>query len=74
LDDFKFRIRKKTMEQDVISIRLEIDHWFLRLFAPHIDTEYHLPSKHLLRYKGLSNLKNPSGAYKTVTIIYAYQS
>jgi hypothetical protein len=74
LDDFKFRIRRSKIEEDVISIRLEIDHWFLRLFAPHVDTDYHLPSKRLLRYEGLSNLKDPSGAYKVVTISYEYHS
>jgi hypothetical protein len=72
LDDFNFRIRKKGIEGDVISIRLEIDNWFLRLFAPHVDTDYDVRSKRLLRYEGLSNLKDRSGIYKVVTIVYDY--
>jgi hypothetical protein len=74
LDDYKFRIRKKEREGDIITIRLEIDNWLFRLFAPNIDTDYHLPSKRLLRYKGISNLKDASGKYKEVTIEYNYDA
>ena len=74
LDDYKFLIRKIKREGNIITIRLEIDNWFLRLFAPHIDTDYHLPSKRLLRYKGISNLKDVSGDYKDVIIEYSYDA
>ena len=74
LDDYKFRIRKTKRDGDVMTIRLEIDNWFLRIFAPHIDTDYHLPSRRLLRYKGISNLKDASGNYKEVIIEYTYDA
>lgn len=72
LDQFSFRIRKLTMEGDILYIRLEIDNWFLRLFAPHVDCEYDLRTRRLLRYVGVSNLEDPSGAHRKVNIIYTY--
>ena len=72
LDHYRFRIRRRSIDGDIITIRLEIDNWFLRLFAPHIDTVYHLQTGRLLRYQGVSNLKDASGAYKGVTIEYQY--
>jgi hypothetical protein len=74
LDDFRFRIRKQNIEDHVMTIRLEIDNWFLRLFAPYIETDYDLQTKRLLRYKGVSNLKDASGRYKAVTIEYRYDA
>ncbi|UCG13188.1 MAG: hypothetical protein JSU72_01470 [Deltaproteobacteria bacterium] len=74
LDQFKFRIRKRKIEGDTLYIRLEIDNWFLRLFAPHVDAEYDLRTRRLLRYVGISNLEDVSGKHKKVTITYSYKS
>ena len=72
LKQYKFRIRKLDLDEGILSIRLEIDNWFLRLFAPHVDAEYDLKKRHLLRYDGISNLSDASGAYKKVVITYTY--
>lgn len=72
LDQFSFRIRKLHREGDILSIRLEIDNWLLRLFAPHVDCEYDLRTRRLLRYVGVSNLEDPSGVHRKVTILYTY--
>jgi hypothetical protein len=74
LDQYDFRIRKRKIEGDTLYIRLEIDNWFLRLFAPHVDVEYDLRTRHLLRYEGISNLEDTSGKHKEVTVTYAYES
>ena len=74
LDQYEFRIRKRKINGDTLYIRLEIDNWILRLFAPHIDVEYDLRTRHLLRYEGVSNLEDASGNHKNVTITYAYES
>jgi hypothetical protein len=74
LDQFKFRIRKRDIKGDTIYIRLEIDNWFLRLFAPHIDVEYDLRTRRLLRYEGVSNLEDDSGKHRKVTITYTYEN
>ncbi|MGD8776785.1 MAG: hypothetical protein PVF76_07530 [Syntrophobacterales bacterium] len=74
LDQFKFRIRKRKIEDDTLHIRLDIDNWFLRLFAPHVDVEYDLQTRRLLRYEGISNLADASGKYSKVVITYSYDS
>jgi len=72
LNQYKFRIRKRERKAGILSVRLEIDNWFLRLFAPHVDAEYDLKTRHLLRYNGISNLSDASGDYKKVIITYSY--
>ena len=74
LDQFKFKIRKRKIKGDTLYIRLEIDNWFLRMFAPHVDAEYDLKTRRLLRYKGISNLEDTSGKHRKVTITYTYES
>lgn len=74
LDQYKFRIRKRKVDGDTLYIRLEIDNWLLRLFAPHVDVEYDQKIRRLLRYKGISNLEDASGKHKKVTITYSYES
>jgi hypothetical protein len=74
LDQYEFRIRKRKINGDTLYIRLEIDNWLLRMFAPHVDAEYDLKTRHLLRYEGISNLEDASGKHKKVTIIYSYES
>jgi hypothetical protein len=73
LDQFDFRIRKRGIEGRTIFLRLEIDNWLLRLFAPYIDVEYELNTGQLLRYEGMSNLKNAAGEYEEVKIVYDYR-
>jgi hypothetical protein len=74
LDQYEFRIRKRKINGDTLYIRLEIDNWLLRMFAPHVDAEYDLRTRHLLRYEGVSNLEDTSGKHKKVTITYSYES
>jgi hypothetical protein len=44
------------------------------MFAPHVDAEYDLKTRRLLRYEGISNLEDNSGKHKKVTITYSYES
>jgi hypothetical protein len=74
LDQYEFRIRKRKVDGDTLYIRLEIDNWLLRLFAPHVDVEYDQENRRLLRYEGISNLEAASGKHKKVTITYSYES
>jgi hypothetical protein len=62
------------MKGDTLSIRLEVDNWFLRLFAPHIDVEYGFRQRRLLRYEGISNLEDASGEHDKVVITYTYET
>ena len=72
LDQYKFRIRKLKIEGNVLSIRLEIDNWFLRLFAPYVDAVYDMNTRRLLRYEGRSNITDASGEFQDVVIEYSY--
>jgi hypothetical protein len=74
LDQYEFRIRKRKINGDTLYIRLEIDNWLLRMFAPHVDAEYDLKTRHLLRYEGISNLEDAAGKHKKVYITYSYES
>lgn len=74
LDQYEFRIRKRKINGDTLYIRLEVDNWLLRPFAPHIDVDYDLKNRHLLRYEGISNLEDIAGKHKKVTITYSYES
>ena len=73
LDQYEFRIRKKKIEGGTIFIRLEVENWLLRILAPHIDVDYDLKNRHLLRYEGISNLEDTSGKHKKVFITYSYE-
>lgn len=74
LDQYEFRIRKRKINGDTLYIRLEIDNWLLRMFAPHVDAEYDLKTRRLLRYEGISNLEDAAGKHRKVTITYSYES
>jgi len=72
LDQFDFRIRKRALEGTRLVVRLEIDNWFLRFFAPYVEADYDLKSRKLLQYRGISNLADPKGDHPVVTIDYEY--
>lgn len=72
LDQFDFRIRKMSEKGKNLQIRLEIDNWFLRLFAPHVDVVYETENGRIIRYEGISNMSDASGRYKKVRIDYFY--
>jgi len=74
LDQYDLRIRKLNLEGDTLYVRVEIDNWFLRLFAPHMDCEYDMKTRRLLRYEGISNLTDGSGKHAEVVITYAYET
>jgi hypothetical protein len=74
LDQYNFRIRKVKRVGQTLHIRLEIDNWFLRIFAPYVECEYELGTRRLLRYVGISNLEDGSGSHPKVDIVYTYQN
>jgi hypothetical protein len=73
LDQYQFRIRRVKVEGSAVTVRLEIDNWLLRLFAPNVDAVYDLETRRLVRYEGVSNLANASGDPLRVTITYSYE-
>jgi hypothetical protein len=55
-----------------MRVRIEMDNWFLRLFAPHVEADYDINSRKLLSYQGVSVVANASGKTVPVTISYEY--
>jgi hypothetical protein len=72
MDQFDIRIRKSQFEDGRLTIQIELDNWFLRLFAPRIEAEYNLEARRLLKYKGVSMIADASGKNVPVNVSYAY--
>lgn len=76
-EQYSFRIRRLAepgSNPETVSFRVEIDSWFLRLFAPYIEVRYHRETKRLLSYKGPSNLLDANREIQNVTITYEYEA
>jgi hypothetical protein len=73
LDQYDVCIRKSNLEGNILHIRVEMDNWFLKLFAPRIDAEYDLKQRRLLRYNGISLVADANGKHVPVSIAYEYE-
>ena len=73
LDQYEVCIRKSKIEGDVLHVRVEMANWFLKLFAPHMDAEYDLKTRRLLRYDGSSLVEDAGGKNTQVSIMYEYE-
>jgi hypothetical protein len=71
MNQFNIRILKSKIEEDRIVLRIELDNWFLRLFASHMEVEYDMVTRQLLSYQGVSVVADESG--KTVPVIISYE-
>ena len=73
LDTYAFRIRPlEDADRRHVRMRIEVDHWLLRQFAPHIEVVYERRTRRLIEYQGVSNLETPDGDTQDVVIQYAY--
>lgn len=72
MNQFDVRIRKSKTEDSRLSIRIELNNWFLRLFVPHIEVEYDINTRQLLSYKGVSVVADQSGKTVPVNVSYDY--
>lgn len=73
LDSYKFILSYKGKDKAGLDeFEVEIDNWFLRLFAPSLTLKYDPETKHLIYYKGLSNLSDENGEMMSVEINYKY--
>ena len=73
LDAYTFRIRPLGKPKaGVVRLRIEVDSFVLRVLAPHLDVDYELSSKRLLRYQGVSNVEGEGGATQQAIIQYSY--
>ncbi|MDX1707412.1 MAG: hypothetical protein R3274_02355 [Desulfobacterales bacterium] len=72
MDQYDVRIYQKARENDRIQIRIEMDNWFLRLFAPHVEVEYDIQTRQLVSYRGVSVVADASGKTIPITVSYEY--
>jgi hypothetical protein len=72
MDQFDVSIRKHKRVGNRLIVRLELDNWLLKLFTPHVEIEYDMIGKRLLRYDGMSMIADVSGKCKPVSVSYRY--
>jgi hypothetical protein len=73
LDTYGFRIRPlASPAPGVVRLRIEIESWLLRQLAPHLEVDYELKTRRLLKYRGVSNLDAADGGTQKVVIRYSY--
>lgn len=73
LDSYNFFLKMKKTSSDIAEFEIEIDNWFLRMFAPKLELVYDRKKGRLLRYKGLSNIRDKNKEIMKVDITYKYQ-
>ena len=57
---------------DEVTFRLDITNWILKMFADKIQVTYSKKDKVLLRYEGLTNLKNNKGDQYDAILTYTF--
>ena len=72
MDQFRVRIRPIKEENGRLTLRIDLDNWFLRLLAPVTEAEYEINTRRLVAYRGVSAISNTSGKNVPVTISYSY--
>ncbi|QQR90713.1 MAG: hypothetical protein IPJ88_02955 [Myxococcales bacterium] len=72
LEHYAFVIEPVQKKDDTVSFRMEIDSWLLNLFAGSLTFTYDRSTRHLIYYKGPSNLTDDEGDAQEVRIHYHY--
>ena len=75
LDYFSFNIGaqdKKNLEGPIIKLKMSVSSWVLKMFVSNVEIEYDTIKKHLLKYKGASNILTDDGKNQDVEITYEY--
>lgn len=70
LDYYQFRIVKVAGGEAEVKFAMEPDSMLIRLFAPRVLVTYALPGRRLLRYEGISNLRDAAGDNYQVRIVF----
>lgn len=72
LDWFTFKISRVDLNGNLMRLHMEPENWLIRFLAPHIETVYDVPTGHLVRYEGPSNILDGEGRTQMVTMTFAY--
>lgn len=71
---YPLRVRRLAFDGAQLVLRIEIDQWLYRLFAPHMDIAYDVRSRRLRWYEGPTHILDAQRAVRTVRIDYRYGS
>lgn len=71
LDYYFFRAKSKRSDENSLTIRLEFQNWFIRLFAPYLEITYDKKSKNIKSFYGASNILTDKGKLQNVYIDYS---
>lgn len=63
---------KKNSKTKLVTFRLDITNWILRLFARKIEVDYNPKTKRLMAYRGLTNIESEEGDAQSLRITYKY--
>lgn len=74
LDAYNFYLKVVKTELDKVYFEVEIDNWFLKLFAPKLKLIYSRKIPRLIRYSGPSNITNAKKEMMNVEIDYKYSN
>lgn len=74
LDAYNFYLKVVKKEEDKVHFDIEIDNWFLKLFAPKLKLIYSIKNPRLIRYSGLSNITDSDKKMMNVEIVYKYDN
>jgi hypothetical protein len=56
-----------------LCLEVKLDSWLLGMLAPPIELAYDRNERKLLRYRGISNIRDSSGKSQSVEIHYRYR-
>lgn len=72
LDAYNFYLKVVSKSEENVQFEIEIDNWLLKLFAPKLKLIYQRKNPRLLKYSGLSNIKDKKKDMMNVTLQYFY--
>lgn len=74
LDAYNFYLKVVKKSEENVQFEIEIDNWLLKLFAPKLKLIYDRKNPRLLKYSGLSNIKDEKKDLMNVDIEYFYSN
>lgn len=71
-DQYRFTIQKEKSEGETIVLSIKPSNFFLKAVVPKINLSYNVKTKHLLTFKGMTNIDGPNGETLKADIQYSY--
>jgi hypothetical protein len=72
MGQYDVRISKQRIQGNRIQLVVELNNWFMRLFAPNVEVEYEMDTRRLMWYRGVSMVSNKEDKNVEVVTTYDY--